>query len=229
MTSEELYLNPLVTKLTLLVLKTMKYQKIIHENKQVINADLIPRFSRRTYANQKSHSEFPEEMIPSLNTENIQFIQELKKPEKIIVHQIPIKPGQIKQIQNFHQMPPMRHQIPQIAPPPLPLTTPKEDYGKLNQLLNDQTISSIECSGPGKNIIVIRAGQKQFTKIIFTPGDIKEFLLKTAEIAHVPLLEGVFRAAVENFHVDAIYSENINSRFVIKKATPYSLIDSGFR
>ncbi|GAJ17292.1 unnamed protein product, partial [marine sediment metagenome] len=42
-------------------------------------------------------------------------------------------------------------------------------------------------------------------------------LNQIAEQAHVPLIEGVFKAAVENFIIHAVVSDVIGSRFIIKK------------
>jgi len=85
----------------------------------------------------------------------------------------------------------------------------------------DPSVSTIECSGAGKPLMIIRAGQKMGTKISLSAAEIKEVLQKVSDAVHIPLLEGVFRAAVDNFSINAVISEMIGSRFIIKKQTPY--------
>ena len=89
----------------------------------------------------------------------------------------------------------------------------------------DPTVSYIECPGPDKPLVIIRAGQKQFTKITLNAIEIKNLLETIAQKAHVPLMEGIFKAAVDNFMIHAVVSQLIGSRFVIKKQTPYSLLE----
>jgi len=102
---------------------------------------------------------------------------------------------------------------------------PSQNYGKITPLLNDPSVSTIECRGVGKPIIIIRAGQKQITKIILSADDIKTLLRNISDRVHIPLLEGVFRAAVDNFSINAVISEMIGSRFIIKKQTAYTMLE----
>lgn len=112
-----------------------------------------------------------------------------------------------------------------------PINMPKggpvhvDGYGKINALINDPSISTIQCDGADKPISVIRAGQRQITKIVLNKEEVQGVLDKVAEDAHIPLLEGVFRAAVNGFAINAVISEMIGSRFVIKKASAYGLLE----
>lgn len=99
------------------------------------------------------------------------------------------------------------------------------DYGKVAPLLEDPSISTIECLGKGKELMVVRAGQRQKTRIVLSDKDISNFLGKVAENSHIPLIEGVFRVSVKGFSVNAVISEMVGSRFVIKKNTAYGLLE----
>ena len=101
----------------------------------------------------------------------------------------------------------------------------KGDYGKITNFLRERTISSIECPGPGKPIIIIKMGQRQITNVTLSPEEIRKILDEAAAEAHIPLLEGVFRAAVEGFTISAVISEIIGSKFIIKKSTPYAMLE----
>ena len=100
-----------------------------------------------------------------------------------------------------------------------------ESYGKISPLLNDPSVSTIECLGANKELMIIRAGQKQKTRVVLNADEIKEVLQKVADETHIPLLEGVFRASVKGFSINAVVSEMVGSRFVIKKATAYGLLE----
>jgi hypothetical protein len=101
----------------------------------------------------------------------------------------------------------------------------KGEYGKINSFLREKTVSSIECPGPGKPIIIIKMGQRQITNVTLSPEEIRKILDEVVEESHIPLLEGVFRAAVEGFSINAVISEIIGSKFIIKKSTPYSMLE----
>ena len=100
-----------------------------------------------------------------------------------------------------------------------------QDYGKITPLLNDPSVSTIECQGAGKPITVIRAGQRQITRIVLNEEEIRGVLEKVADAAHIPLIEGVFRATVDGLGVNAVISEILGTKFLIKKATAYGLLE----
>jgi|GEM_PF-606294 hypothetical protein len=143
------------------------------------------------------------------------------RPEPVVPQRVPIK----------QVAPPIRDAPVTQKPSPIVVgASPEgevssEGYGKISPLLDDPSISTIECEGAGKPVMVIRAGQRQITRIVLTPEDVKGVLDKVADEAHVPLLEGVFRATITGFSINAVISEMIGSRFVIKKATAYSLLE----
>lgn len=114
---------------------------------------------------------------------------------------------------------------------PAPIVQSKPDvnannkYGKIAPLLDDASVSTIECLGEGKELMIIRAGQKQRTRISLNSVEINDILEVVADAAHIPLIEGVFRANVEGFSMNAVVSEMVGSRFVVKKATAYGLLE----
>jgi len=105
-------------------------------------------------------------------------------------------------------------------------TSVPHGFGKIDLLLSDPSVTSIECPAAGQNLIILRDGQKQFTKIFLSQEEIKNILGKIASEARVPLVEGFFRAAVGNFIINSVFSETIGSRFVIKKHNPYDFLET---
>jgi len=55
------------------------------------------------------------------------------------------------------------------------------------------------------------------TRIIFSVDEINFILNTISEKTHIPLLEGVFRAVVDEFAINAVISEMIGSKFVLQK------------
>ena len=171
-------------------------EKFSYEKKYMINSELIPRVSKRLI-DKKILSEGRTMMRPS-----------------------PFPPRQFPQ------------QIAQITPritrpaTTVDLLTKPEGYGKLQPLLVDQMVTSIECSGADKQLTIMMAGQILPTKIILSQKDIADILKTISEKTKIPLVEGVFRAAIDNLVINAVVSKMIGSRFIIKKQTPYSLLEN---
>lgn len=92
-----------------------------------------------------------------------------------------------------------------------------EAWGRLTQIIYDPTVSSIECPGPGKNVIVNKFGAVQTTPVMLSADEINKIMQIISEKTRIPLVKGVFKAAVENFVITAIISEFIGTRFHIEK------------
>ncbi len=196
-----------IDEFTLAVIKTMQSNSFNYESKPIINTNIIPQVHQRTmqthFENRKIQFSAPK--IPSIINQQIHKYKPLiQKQEQKQIQQSP------KQIQ-FQN--------------PAPINQDNSKYPKIFFLLKDPTISTIECPGPGQPIRIVRSGQKQFTKIHLTPEEIKTILEQIAQEARIPIIEGVFKAAVENIVISAVISQNIGSRFVIKKQTPYALLE----
>lgn len=140
--------------------------------------------------------------------------QEIMKPVASPVQ----KPGM--QVSMIHQ--PRPAQRPMFVPPV------QGEFGKITMFLKDVAVTYIDCPGPDKDIFLIRAGRKMSGGFSLTKEEIGKILNVISEKASIPLVEGVFRAAVDNFIINAVVSDSIGSRFVIKKQTPYTLIKPGF-
>jgi len=110
-----------------------------------------------------------------------------------------------------------------LAPALLPAEG-EVNLGKLNLLSKDKAVTMIECAGPGKFIIIKRAGQIKLTKITLAQEEINGIIENFSERARIPIVGGVFKVSVENLTITAVISEFVGSRFIIYKSSPYSLI-----
>jgi len=98
-------------------------------------------------------------------------------------------------------------------------------YQKILPLISDIAVSKIQCVGPGKPVIVIRSGQKIVTKLALKQNEIYEVFKTLSNLANIPLVDGSFKLALENYTIDGINSLTSNSSFLIRKKTAYSLLE----
>jgi len=147
-------------------------------------------------------------------------LETLTKPKiytQPIRSQIPLR----KQIQSRQIQPaPILTQI-----RPLPQELPQKfSLGKLDIFIRDKAVLSIECQGPGKNILVKKYDKINLTKTILSQQEITDIINKFSEETRIPVVGGIIKAAVGNLVISAIISEFVGSRFIINKITPYNLI-----
>jgi len=109
---------------------------------------------------------------------------------------------------------------PTIQPMPQGFT-----LGKLDALLKDPAVMSIECPGPGKLVLVKTLGRVSPTQISLNENEIKDILETSSQLSRIPLLEGVFKAALGNLVITAVISDFVGSRFIINKNTPFSMLE----
>lgn len=175
-----------------------------HERKKAIHRELLPNKNLTNYpliSANKRPLPIKKEVSSPTGMQKSSFSNGTKAERPVIVPRQPIKPPtQIVQVSN---VPPMER----IAP-----------------MLRDNTVLTIECPGPGKNILVRRYNQINVTHVILSEADIKFIIDYYSKEAKIPLAGGILKAAVGNSIISAVVSEFVGSRFVINKMTPYSLL-----
>lgn len=179
---------------------------------------------------QKEKIPHPQE-IQELN--KVQKITRQKKPIKKLplpitkTHVIPqtpqIQQNKIAQSQNKKQQLPVLT-IPEQRLPPqfqniIPTATERKiDLEKLNQIIENPAVISIECEGPNTPIIQIdRTGQKKPTQITLTKEEIDNIINTFSTLTKIPALEGVYKVAAGNLILLSTISEVIGTKFVIRK------------
>ncbi|HJX50872.1 MAG TPA: hypothetical protein VJ438_05425 [Candidatus Nanoarchaeia archaeon] len=100
-----------------------------------------------------------------------------------------------------------------IQPIPTPIQV---DLGKLNPLIKDPMVQTIECHGPDKKIIV-RTPSERETEISLTKEEINNIVKTFSEHTKIPAEEGVFRVALGRIVFTAIISDIVGTKFMIKK------------
>ena len=141
-------------------------------------------------------------------------------------HQIPKKMSVNPQINTMIPRSPqgVNAEVASITPIPQPLPQ-GFTLMKVDSLIKDNTITAIECAGQGKPLIVRSLGRISPTRISLSEEEIKKIIETFSLYSRIPVIEGVFKAAVGNTLITAVISDFVGSRFIINKFTPYSLLE----
>jgi hypothetical protein len=100
--------------------------------------------------------------------------------------------------------------LPEIKPIPQGFS-----LGKLDILLKDSRIQTIECQGPEKSILIKRDFRINSTSIKLSQEEINQIIGVFSEETRIPIIGGMLKAAVGNLFISSISSESIGSRFTI--------------
>ncbi|MEK6928772.1 MAG: hypothetical protein AABW65_02350 [Nanoarchaeota archaeon] len=105
-----------------------------------------------------------------------------------------------------------------IAPsPPSPELIITLGMPKIDNILSDPLVETLECTGPGKNIVVSKGGRMYSMDVTLYEEEIKKIMQEISEKTRIPLLSGVFKAAYGNYIITSVMSDFIGTRFMIQK------------
>ena len=177
-------------------------------------------FQKPIYSNTINTQEQTQEITSRIKKIRRRQIKFRQRPQQIPVHQLSrilyklsTKPMQPTIIQKQVEI------RPEIQPRPEGLM-----LGKLESLLKDRSIQSIECPGPEKNVLIKRYNKINTTKITLNQIEITNIINNFAQQAKIPVIGGILKAAVGDMIISAVLSEFVGSRFILNKITPYNLI-----
>ena len=203
-----------IQKFVFAIIQTIRARNFEYGDRQVIHADLVPRMSERVAIASLREGVVPKRSISVVGGRESGIDARVVVPRKGFSPLVSVRRMAPPRV--MPRTPSAQFVVPPVAPQGVSAGL-SQNYGKITPLLNDPSIFVIECQGGGKPVMVFRGGQKQLTKIVLSAEDIREILNKISDVVHIPLLEGVFRAAVDNFSINAVVSEIVGSRFVIRK------------
>ena len=95
---------------------------------------------------------------------------------------------------------------------------------KISDLFRDKTILSIECRGPGKNLLIKRYNQINVVKVMLSPAEISGIIDYFSRRSRIPVVDGILKVAVDDMIIAAVTSDLVGSKFIINKNSPYSLL-----
>jgi hypothetical protein len=151
--------------------------------------------------------------------------QRIMAPQKTQIPQSKTQINPQPQIQNIKQKP-TRKPIEDLKKikPEAEQRPAGFSLGKIEKILRDKTIQSIECPGPGKKILVKKLNKINSTTITLGQPEITDIIQRFANQAKIPIMGGILKAAVGDMVISAVISEYVGSRFIINKLTPYSIL-----
>ncbi len=129
----------------------------------------------------------------------------------------PIQQDPFKKIELWVPAPKLPPHIQYLKPTP---TNKNIDLGKLNPLLNDPMVKTIECYGQNQNIKVKGNMGEKKTEIILNKEEIDGVIEKFSKETKIPIQEGVFRVVSGRLTLMAVISSEAETKFAITKLSP---------
>lgn len=134
-----------------------------------------------------------------------------KRPMKRLPTRMPMQKG--KPAMQLPPLPPVQN---------VPVGGEGINLGKLTSILKDPAVMSVECPGPGRNLLVNKGGMLQTTPVMLTKEEIDTLMQDISNKTRIPLIpSGLFRAAFQNLLVTSVISEFVGTRFIVRKRTPF--------
>ncbi len=91
---------------------------------------------------------------------------------------------------------------------------------KVNQILSNSAVQSVECQGPDKPLVINASGKTQNSQTTLSKEEIQKVAKFFSEQTHIPLVTGVFKSILGNLTMTAVVSDFIGTRFIIQKKQP---------
>ena len=92
---------------------------------------------------------------------------------------------------------------------------------KLNFLIKDPAVTEIECLGAEQQLLVKKAGTVQRTRVKLSIEEVYQLIAEFSQKTRIPVIEGTFKAALNNLILTAILSETLGPRFILQKKNPF--------
>jgi len=109
--------------------------------------------------------------------------------------------------------------LPSLRPPATPFTLRPAglDFGKLLPLVQNPSVTIIECPGANKEIIIRTYNVRKPYPLALTSEEMTSIVEQFSKKAKIPVINGLFRAWIEKFLISAIIMNNQVQSFIIQK------------
>ena len=145
-----------------------------------------------------------------IQTNQIQKVQNLQPVQKV-------NPIQMNQMQKIPS--PIQTIRPSQVKENLPTNIPT--FEKIEKILMNPSVISVECSGVEKPLLINNRGILQSSNIILSKDEIDSLINNISQKTKIPIIPGVFKAAFGNYIILAVISEFVGTRFTIQKKQGY--------
>lgn len=166
------------------------------------------------------------EINPFTNTFKKEKNTERRKPEifkrqeirsQTIIQRNPSQQDPFRKIELWVPEPKLPPHIQYLKPTPI---NKNIDLGKLNPLINDSLVKTIECYGPGQNIGVKGGMGDKKTGIMLNKEEIDSVIQRFSKETKIPIQEGIFRVVSGKLILMAVISSVAGVKFTINKIPP---------
>lgn len=90
-------------------------------------------------------------------------------------------------------------------------------FEKLIQYILDPGVLTIECPGPGRQIVINRVNATEVTNVVLAEEEINNIMRNLSDKTRIPLISGVFKVAFGYFIITAVISGFVGTRFLMQR------------
>ena len=203
----------------------LEFTREIIRNTKTYQTTTITKEVKKILYQKKELKEIPKKMdIPLIVYEKIkgdeERILQLKKAE--IKQEFKPKEKRV-QLQRHRRHIKASAFIPELMLPetvrnlkPMP-TSQYIHLGKLDVLIRDPLVKTIECNGSDEKITVTGLMGRKNTKIVLNSNEINEIISKFSEASRIPISEGLFKVVFGRLVFSAMVSALVGSKFIMRK------------
>ena len=189
-----------------------RLKEILKLNNMIVEEDYVPEKTVQEQVKEKLQKDKKiSKMFKSILPPPREDLFSSRRNERPL--RIPIKnPIMKRPPQRIIQRPPKHLQ--EIRPA---ATSETIELGKIDSLIKDPNVVTIETSGQNQKIVVTGKMGRQPTGIILTKEDIDEIINRFSKVAKIPTQEGSLKIVYGSLILDANISSEKNSSFIIRK------------
>ena len=194
---------------------------LLEFTRELINQSYLKnkdQFDKINTLHKVSQKDVKKRLLPKKKLNDSEFMKSLSKPLETSTQHVLFKKRQAKPVLRVPE-PRLPPALRYLTPTP---TNQQIDLERLNPLIQDPLVKTIECNGPGQQIIVKGNMGTKKTSIILNDDEIDDVLQRFSKAAKIPIHEGVFRVALGKLVLSAIVSNIVGVKFVIKKINMYA-------
>ena len=204
----------------------LEFTKEIIKNTETYKTTIITKEVKKILYQKKEIKEIPKKInIPLIVYEKIkedkERVLQLKKAEQ------EFGPKQISRMRSIPRVQlqghPRQTRIPESMLPetvgnlkPMP-TSQSINLDKLEVLIRDPLVRTIECNGSDEKIVVTGLMGRKNTEIVLNANEIEGIISKFSEASRIPVSEGLFKVVFGRLIFSAMISSMVGSKFIIKK------------
>ena len=171
--------------------------------------------------------------VPKISSEsqkNVTIMLQSQQPEKKLVSELSrviLEPPKIPLMRGrpINQLRPINWGK-QGLPPPRPDfaamrriqdSVSQLSLEKVRSLILNQSVSSLECPGPGKPLVITSKGVANVSNVMLGDEEISSLMKDISQRTRIPLIPGLFKAVLGSLLITAVVSDFVGTRFIIQK------------